>query len=326
MRRGPRHWIAKRLAGVGLVGVDHHGDHGEAEVAPPPPPPPPPADPSYTGTRHFEDPAGISDIKLYQQHAAAITEAGGVNDQDGRIGAGVVKNGVPLTGFRAIDYGTVRPGRRLFFAKREIVPKGTGGHTNTAIIKLDPADDGASDPAYFMPWDPRGGVVYMELTDPDRTLFFTSKLTGCSFFVGGPPNAPRVYHAGVSWDISDLPRVGNTTEVWEALVAHIEQTRFGSDVDPTRLPQINKRDYLNRTVLENQGFLRLVSADRNATVLSSGSVFGFRDGDGNWSFYLQEVLTFAWGKPPNQHTETRPGRLLKFFPAPPEELGYTWDW
>jgi hypothetical protein len=134
---------------------------------------------------------------------------------------------------------------------------------------------------------------------PNPSIFFTSALTGCSIFVKGPANSPTVYHAGFdsNRDYTANPKQDpNSVRHWQILF-----DRYSPNT-PVR-GEANKGQYLSdiTTNPDLQVYLNYLktSAKGNLEIRSligEGNVFGLRDaGTGNWTFYLQEVVTCSTG-------------------------------
>jgi len=244
-------------------------------------------------------------------------------------------HGHPLGGLRVFDWGNAAPlgGVKLVsFNLWENTPPVVSNTVRRHSLELsfDPAVGGFN--AYYLPWDETGGALYMTLGGA-ADYFFTAGLSGCSIMISGNPTAPTVYHCGIGgWPTSAYCAMGagynnpdptgpTSTEIWEDLVAHITNT--------TQLfPGINTTDYLNdrtpgalQTTMRSRQMetaLKKKKNDNTAQANPFGAVFGLRDNNGNWSFYLQENVTMKYQKGlwPNEYDafKCRPLQVDKFFP------------
>ncbi|HBP19080.1 MAG TPA: hypothetical protein DEA08_15000 [Planctomycetes bacterium] len=189
---------------------------------------------------------------------------------------------------------------------------------------------------HFLPWDDRGGAVYMELDDSGPNIFFTAALSGCSVMVDGNADNPTVYHFGCeTWTDSNYVEAGNvgppmneTHQLWEDLFRHhaghapqhlIDKRNYVNDFNPN-FTTANSRQF--ETQCQND------KGDPAAQALPWGIVFGLRDDNDDWAFYLQENATFRYKKKEVKWSGLRPRRvrgqfreqcrpmnLKQFFPA-----------
>lgn len=160
---------------------------------------------------------------------------------------------------------------------------------------------------WFLPWNAGGGQVSMPIPDdeilgpgPDPTnvnppYFFTVELTGCSVFIRGEPRRPEVFHNGgqnVTWE-------GSAGTHWRTLFARSRPQTFANE----RYVEVNKYHYIGGDVLGEKytpplvkRYVERVKEEEAARdpqfklldVAGFGCVFGWRNGAGEWSFYLQE--------------------------------------
>src|SRR5581483_4892226 len=159
-------------------------------------------------------------------------------------------------------------------------------------------------PIWYLPWwEDRVTKMRILKADqmprdlPNPSIFFTSALTGCSIFVKGPTDSPTVYHAGFdsNRDYTANPKQDpNSIRHWQILF-----DRYSPNT-PVR-GEANKGQYL--ADLQNNPDLQVylnylkTSARGNLEIRSligEGNVFGLRDATGNWTFYLQEVVTVQY--------------------------------
>jgi hypothetical protein len=128
-------------------------------------------------------------------------------------------------------------------------------------------------------------------------IFFTSALTGCSIFVKGPADAPTVYHGGFdsNRDFTATPKLDpNSMQHWRILF-----DRYSPNT-PNR-GEANKGQYLADLTdsPDLQVYIQFLKNTAQGNVLirsliGEGNVFGIREANGNWTFYLQEVVTVQY--------------------------------
>lgn len=181
--------------------------------------------------------------------------------------------------------------------------------------------------------------------DPD--LFFTAAINGCSVFATGDPRSPRVYHGGTTEKMGE----GEGVRRWRDLFREIDpQAYFSGDfgevnkTDYTRKKESKKPKYFdpgsNKPLYDNvtdtssayKKFLkqRYTRTDGKKDILIHhmrpwGCVFGIRDVNGNWSFYLQEncSITYTLGRDTSDgyqaisvnKTTTKCMSVKQFFPS-----------
>jgi len=174
-------------------------------------------------------------------------------------------------------------------------------------------DDPGGVPAYFLPWDERGGTVQMTIPAGSGTdyakhpqLFFTAALSGCSVIVKGSASNPTIVHAGSG----QLPLPYDANKFWKDFVEHLDshpdpairharssagflsqatksQYVAGKEVDsgkayPKTVKTTDRAIEFKRKLSEHYGDLVEV-----VEVIPWGAVFGIRRGS-DWTFYLQE--------------------------------------
>jgi hypothetical protein len=187
-------------------------------------------------------------------------------------------------------------------------------------------------PTYFLPWDPSGAIVEINITKPrtaftDDThpkLFFTATLSGCSIFVKGSREAPTILHCGTSFATpSDIP----SAQYW-ASVLDVAETFGASNAMQKKRAEVHAADYMLpkrgtpgvgvqhaqtfKTGLEQHYQGSDLTIDE---VLPWGTFFGIRDGD-KWTFYLQENAAIRIRKADGKYFETsRPMVVRKIYPG-----------
>jgi hypothetical protein len=173
------------------------------------------------------------------------------------------------------------------------------------------------------------------ILDPD--FFFTAAINGCSVFVHGDPKAPTISHAGTADPRSKTAATvspifdsagkdtgqklytpspgfftsGNAKSHWKG----VHERHFGANTNASSIDTTDYKNYLGtdntREAVEYERFLNDKSGKelRIDMVQSSGCVFGMRDAQGSWSFYLQKNVEIGVTKlqkkfkffKPNEH-------------------------
>jgi hypothetical protein len=162
-------------------------------------------------------------------------------------------------------------------------------------------------PIYYLPWCP---AKILDLTIPplnplanpaQPNIFFTAAINGCSIFIQGSKKNPTIFHAGGNPVNSAEGR--DSAKIWRQLVATLKDPTKGRikaeinkadhvtewDLDPTK-PRSTQR------ALDYEGYLKTNYTMPTATIKSVspwGCVFGVRDNQDNWNFYLQENATIT---------------------------------
>jgi len=198
---------------------------------------------------------------------------------------------------------------------------GTGGTLCLTASLLD--DQPTWVPAYFLPWDDKGGAV--EITIPKKSgaadkqhpgLFFTTCLSGCSVVFKGSAQEPTIYHCGIN---GNLPSGEDANTFWKEFVEYIDQEAKGPGArhgavqaqatksqyvsgikDPTRpsygtvVPKTTQHALdMQKTVKDHYATAYPSSPIDILDVMPWGAVFGLRRGD-DWKFYLQENVNIVY--------------------------------
>ena len=152
-----------------------------------------------------------------------------------------------LAGLYHTDWGAADPGHGRVQVDMEMITQDSGWRVRNSIF----VKSGEGLDAYFLPWDSRGGVVYMTLPRGDSggpRHFFTADLSGCSILVTGPPDNPTIWHGGVeNWNNSgyadnhdgNVPARDESPRLWGSLVEHLSGQAAGN------ITAIDKTDYIN---------------------------------------------------------------------------------
>jgi hypothetical protein len=241
---------------------------------------------------------------------------------------------------------------RVTLDRRTVTPSPThqsGIHDarNAIVLSFTAAPNGFD--AYFLPWDGRGGAVHMTIPagGGGPRHFFTAALSGCSVMVDGPPNNPTVYHCGVDdWENTSYvqpphshqkPTQATSPQLWQDLVEHLAGGAYAAGIDKTDYIEDGAVGTARARAIEP--LARQAKDDQAALALPWGAVFGLRDAANNWSFYLQENVTFLWQKTKHHIRgpqgwfstsqtslkEARPMQVTRFFPAGGPVLGRLWN-
>jgi hypothetical protein len=242
-------------------------------------------------------------------------------------------HGHPLGGLYHTDWGAADPNGGVARVSIDLqdtdpVNKTFTQQRHSMILSFVNAPAGFD--AHFLPWDGRGGVVYMTLGGGGPAVFFTAALSGCTVAVKGAAAAPTVYHCGVDdWNNSGYVAAGNvapagnvTPQLWEDLLNWLPGGAPAGIVDKT--------DYVNDYTVgapmttarsrQIEPRLRRTKGDGHASAIPWGAVFGVRTG-GNWSFYLQQNVTMSWthtkffSRAQIAKSKSRPLNVRCFFPA-----------
>jgi hypothetical protein len=207
------------------------------------------------------------------------------------------------------------------------------------LVRLESTTRGI--PIYFLPWKPNF-ITKMAIPAGGPSIFFTAAINGCSVFVTGTPQAPTVYHGGIGTDLETCSYSGNAPGVltakqngnapvfWRRLLMHLETLQ-----DTDILGEAQRNQYVKDKATPTMGILaptifttqhaRQFEQNQNATVPGGtllmcsawGCVFGLRDVNGNWAFYLQENVAVTYMQAPSNVFRTcRPVFLSKIFPVP----------
>src|SRR5215471_16759810 len=162
-------------------------------------------------------------------------------------------------------------------------------------------------PIYYLPWAPQR---ILDLTIPRRNpalatpqpdIFFTAAINGCSVFIQGNPKNPTIFHAG--GNPVPIGEGRDSVKVWKQLVNSIKNPANGAvsaevnkrdhvqqwDLDPTQ-PRSTQRALDYNDYLKTNYSLPKVSIK---SVSPWGCVFGLRDANDDWNFYLQENATIT---------------------------------
>jgi len=161
-------------------------------------------------------------------------------------------------------------------------------------------------PIYYLPWCP-GKILHMTIplrnpavnAGPQPDFFFTAAINGCSIFIQGSAKNPTIFHAGGN----PVETGRDTTKVWRQLVNLIKDPAKGAlqaevnkqhhvkewHMDPSKpgstQQALNYESYLKTNY--NTGSVTI------RTVAPWGCVFGIRDNQDDWNFYLQENATIT---------------------------------
>jgi hypothetical protein len=149
-------------------------------------------------------------------------------------------------------------------------------------------------PMWLLPWQ-ADHVTELKIPaadantrDPGPSLFFTSALSGCSVFVKGTRKSPTILHAGTeNRNFDQFAKLNPDSAVhWRMLFDKFypNAQRVGEvkGSDYLVLPDDNPLIVKAKAKLEKQGNIRIEN------VVTQGTVFGIRDDQFNWKFYLQQ--------------------------------------
>jgi hypothetical protein len=193
-------------------------------------------------------------------------------------------------------------------------------------VKIIPTKDGMGEvPAFFLPWDYRGGTVKLSIPSLAKfelnfwganksyggsaiggsqivknypKFFLTAAINGCSVFVTGADTEPTVYHCGKSGDVPDA------INMWRETVTKLA----GKAADG--MGEANKSHYVKDGVTKDANNYNTTARAMEFTkalneayeqrkvriqeVRPWGAVFGTCNDFGRWTFYLQENATIRY--------------------------------
>lgn len=181
------------------------------------------------------------------------------------------------------------------------------------------------------PWT-TGNRVPGTGADLDPYLFFTTGIAGCSVFVSGSLYSPTVNHAGQDgWNATkkaedhwrDMFERRHPDAFQHDAYTEIEKKHYVVNMS-VQAPHPNIPGHVNtvKSTVHTERYLKF-AADRQRTqgieILDGqpyGCVFGVRDKDRTWSFYLQENVRVTY-KLPSGLTQTaqRPMIVTQIFPG-----------
>lgn len=184
---------------------------------------------------------------------------------------------------------------------------------DTICVTAQASSDPTMVPAWFLPWDARGGTVALRIppkaghTGTYPPFFLTAAINGCSVFVTGTSKNPRVFHSGKGTDVD-----GDAVKVWRDMVVSI------TGKTPDQIAEANKTMYIkDGATRDSQGLATTPMAKKFEEVLHRhydptrpdnqnkdrvqvrevrpwGAFFGVCDAGGDWTFYLQENATITY--------------------------------
>lgn len=179
-------------------------------------------------------------------------------------------------------------------------------------------------PMYYLPWAP-GKILHMTIpvrsnaanAGPQPDVFFTAAINGCSVFIQGTAKNPTIFHAGGN----PVEKGRDTTKVWRQLVNlikdpakgklqaevnkehHVTQWHMDQNMPRSTQKALDYEDYLKTNY--NTGTVTI------RTVSPWGCIFGIRDAQDDWNFYLQENATITVETITGTNTTTEHRRFKK---------------
>lgn len=209
-------------------------------------------------------------------------------------------------------------------------------------------------PCWWLPWESRHMTKLKieplgpQLTDSNGqnihnpSLFFTAALSGCSVFVRGHIQEPRIYHGGITGDLFDKGKVKgvfnkkemgkfklgrDSASFWRRVLGGMDYGPGGMKFDgnyKTGVSEVNLNHYVSdhgtNTTVNADGLERFLKSNQQRNgievhaVMPWGSVFGVRDRT-TWSFYMQQNATVVYARNGAQMTECVLLSCTKFFPG-----------
>jgi hypothetical protein len=167
-------------------------------------------------------------------------------------------------------------------------------------------------PIYYLPWSsdqvlrlslPQKGQGPHGVPDPD--VFFTAAINGCSVFIeenGHGRRAPTIYHGGTEnnlgtnsgkyWRDLFIEWTANTDAKGAKSYSEVKSSQYVSAISKTGQAQHDKQ---TGTSLDYRTWLQGKQKDLDVQVVQPwGCVFGLRDPNGDWTFYLQKNATVTY--------------------------------
>ena len=210
-----------------------------------------------------------------------------------------------------IVHRRIRTDRKIAYVSLSRKPRGhsvmTGNEGgDTIVMQAQYAPAAHLVPIWWLPWESGGGAIELNIPlmgtqqpgEPDPRIFFTAAINGCSIFVRGNPDRPRVVHCG--GDTCKGADHAAAAGFWRDIMTN---NVLNHVVDPT-LKEVNKTDYIKtpgyqnstQAALKYKKWLGNHSSSRVELSMVNpwGCVMGIRDDAGNWKFFLQENVTVIY--------------------------------
>ncbi len=236
----------------------------------------------------------------------------------------------------------------------DVAKKGALTFDATMANSTAVGDRGNKPGCWWLPWQSRH-IVTLEIDGlggplqdnagqnfPNPGLFFTAAVSGCSVFVRGHLQHPKVYHAGIDGKLFDAGNVkgvfnktliksgnlgGNSAEFWRRAMGGMNTGPGGtawSGQYKGNLAEINLNHYVNDkgtgTTINAAGLEKFIKKNKKLygidvlAVSPWGCVFGLRFGT-VWHFYLQQNATVIFSKAGAQKQDAIVFRCTEFFPG-----------
>lgn len=223
--------------------------------------------------------------------------------------------------YAGMEHNLVRDDQRIAHCKltqktQHTINGGACGAASAIVVSAQFEQAAGYEPAWFLPWNDKGGVVEMTIpagggpTDPPSpSVFFTAALSGCSVVFKGTAQNPTILHGGsgtapIPYDANRFWRdfvnylAENPTRATEAsntgrIAAQVVKNQYvvgeTVQVSPTRTAQTTRHALDFRTLLEKHYGDKVQILE----VIPWGAVVGARIGTA-WEFYLQENCNLVY--------------------------------
>lgn len=159
-------------------------------------------------------------------------------------------------------------------------------------------------PLFYLPFL-LNNTTRMKLSEPDDyegppvRFFTTAMIDGCSVYIEGPPETPKVTHSNAK-----AVQPTRTTDTWLQKQAKIAAKTQAMDARQTHIQKrvttvVERNNYIDDDPLLVQqlkarfALTKGVPASHVIEYQPFGSVLGFKD-DTTWSFWLQKCGRFEW--------------------------------
>ena len=157
---------------------------------------------------------------------------------------------------------------------------------------------------YYLPWESKK-ILRLKIPStptagkPDPDIFFTAGINGCSVFFVGDSKSPEVYHAGTEEKLGNI----NSGKYWRTLFREWNTTAAADPKGAKTYGEVKKSQYINalgketdskfdgqtKESLDYKQWLKDNQKDVDVTLVQPwGCVFGLRDANRDWTFYLQK--------------------------------------
>lgn len=223
----------------------------------------------------------------------------------------------------------MNPGAKIAYVKLTLAPRGTNTNEGGDTLQVDASAVAAPgyDPVYYLPWDTSGASIRMTIppqgpANNDPNVFMTAAINGCSIYFQGTRDNPTVYHSGGTTNFAK-EQINETVGFWDALMDEFQDYDQTNNINLGALANgsVNKTHYITdpntqktatntftgttmhsystKRALKLKSKLKTQYAASKLTVREIfpwACVLGRRDGNGDWTFYLQENASIQYSQ------------------------------